>query len=72
MSTALTFLSFVIAAFSLSHLCEFGAASSVDELAAEVDGLRGIRLQLLFDPHFLSPDTWRKTRRRRRRERERD
>lgn len=64
-------LSFTIVAFGRSHLCEFGAASSVDELAAEVDGLRGIRLQLLFHSHFLSPDTCRKARRRqRKRERE--
>lgn len=65
-------LSFAIVAFGRSHLCEFGAASSVDELAAEVDGLRGICLQLLFHSHFLSPDTCRKARRRQRKtERER-
>lgn len=44
-----------------SHLCEFGPACSVSELAAEIDRLCGIRLHLLVDSHFLSPDTWRQT-----------
>lgn len=39
------------------YLCEFCSAASVNELAAELDGLHGIRLQLLLDPHFLSDNT---------------
>jgi len=45
-----------------SYLREFGSASSVDELAAQIDRLRGIRLQLVLHSHLLSADTWRRER----------
>lgn len=47
------------------YLCEFCSATSINELAAELDGLRGIRLQLLLDSHFLSGDTCKNRRNRR-------
>lgn len=47
-----------------SYLREFGSASSIDELAAEIHGLGGVRLQLLLHSHFLSRDACRKPKKR--------
>lgn len=47
-----------------SYLREFGSASSIDELAAEIHGLGGVRRQLLLHSHFLTRDACRKPKKR--------